>query len=134
MRLPKHTQVFNRLNVVGLTVRDLHESVNERLAENGKSPCNYCTLSRALNGGTEPKQRELALLADSITQRWIKEYAAEVARTMRPKLEEKGLPTERLNASCVPAEDFTTVVIIRSGITPVATFKPENNTLKLIGE
>jgi hypothetical protein len=75
-------------------MRDLHAAVTERMERDEHAPISYEGLSRALNGGTEPKQRKAASIADTITMRWLNEYANDTAQSLAPRLKKRGIPNK----------------------------------------
>lgn len=128
----KHSRIFNRLNVIGISMKDLHQAINDRQEAEGKPLCNYTALSRALNGGREPKSLEVVKLADSITAKWMREYATEMVRVLTPRLKKLGVPMADLNGSAVPTEDYDTIIIVRSGKMPIATYRPTTNQIGVL--
>lgn len=118
-----------RLSVVGKTLRDLHAAVTERMERDGNTPISYEGLSRALNGGTEPKQKKAVSIADTITMRWLNEYANTTAQSLAPRLKKRGIPHKDLTGFVTPTADFTVIVTIKSGGKPVATYRPASNQI-----
>lgn len=118
-----------RLSVVGKTMRDLHAAVTDRMEQDEHTPISYEGLSRALNGGTEPKQRKAASIADTITMRWLNEYANTTAQSLAPRLKKRGIPHKDLTGTVMPTADFMVIVTIKSGGKPVATYRPASNQI-----
>lgn len=123
------THIACRLSVVGKTMRDLHAAVTERMEQDDYTPISYEGLSRALNGGTEPKHRKAVSIADTITMRWLNEYANTTARSLAPRLKKRGIPYKDLTGEVMPTADFTVIVTIKSGGKPVATYRPASNKI-----
>ena len=123
------THIACRLSVVGKTMRDLHAAVTERMERYEHTPISYEGLSRALNGGTEPQQRKAVSIADTITMRWLNEYANTTAQRLAPRLKKMGIPHKDLTGEVMPTADFTVIVTIKSGGKPVATYRPASNQI-----
>lgn len=123
------THIACRLSVVGKTMRDLHAAVTERMELDEHTPISYEGLSRALNGGTEPKQRKAVSIADTITMRWLNEYANTTAQRLAHRLKKMCIPHKDLTGEVMPTADFTVIVTIKSGGKPVATYRPASNQI-----
>ena len=124
-----NSHIACRLSVVGKTMRDLHAAVTERMERDECHPISYEGLSRALNGGTEPKQKKAVSIADTITMRWLDDYANTTAQSLAPRLKKRGIPHKDLTGSVMPTADFTVIVTIKSGGEPVATYRPASNQI-----
>ena len=107
----KHTHIAIRLEVLGLTLRDLSEAINERLAEEGRPMIHYTILSKVIGGYKEKRGREALAMADRITARWMTEYAKEHLRILAPRLEQRGIQADGLLAKTVVDQECNTTII-----------------------
>lgn len=111
----KYTNIAIRLDVLGLTLRDLSNAVNDRLREQGRPEIHYTVLSKTIGGYKEKRGKEALALADSITSRWMTEYAREHLRVLKPRLEQKGINTDGLMAKTVVDQDCNTTIVFVDG-------------------
>lgn len=107
----KHTNIAIRLEVLGLTLRDLSNAVNDRLRDQGRPEIHYTILSKTISGYKEKRGREALALADKITAQWMTEYAKEHLRVLKPRLEQNGINTDGLMAKTVVDQDCNTTII-----------------------
>jgi hypothetical protein len=126
----KHTNIAIRLEVLGLTLRDLSNAVNDRLREQGRPEIHYTILSRTISGYREKRGREALALADKITAQWMTEYAREHLRVLKPRLEQNGINTDDLMAKTVVDQDCNpAIVFVNLQGRHVASYHPMSDLL-----
>ncbi len=135
MSTKKHTHILVRLAIVDLGLKDLSEAINERLALESRKPIHYTAISRAINGHEHRRSMEALAMADSITYQWVREYARDYLRVLKPRLEEMGIDTDGLLAKTVIDDDHATAVWIRNKYGyHIATYHVPTDKIYLIGE
>lgn len=126
----RYTHIAIRLDVLGLTLRDLSNAVNDRLREQGRPEIHYTILSKTIGGYKEKRGKEALAMAESITSRWMTEYAREHLRVLKPRLEQNGINTDGLMAKTVVDQDCNpAIVFVNLQGRHVASYHPMSDLL-----
>ena len=94
----KYPHIIIRLSILGLGIGDLADAINERMSAENRPHINYVCVSKALHGKYVGRMSEIIGVADSITYQWVREYADEYLRVIKPRLAEYGLHTNGMTA------------------------------------